>query len=66
VRRRTHIIDPDHFVATRRLRPWCGAFGGMYSPMVEHPDDADCQRCLAREAAEQATLRWEANRGARA
>jgi hypothetical protein len=47
-RRRTHLIDPDHFVQTQRDRPWCGAFGARYSPMVEHPHEADCQRCLDR------------------
>lgn len=49
-RRRTHLIDPEAFVLRGVDRPWCGAFGARYSPMVEHPDDADCARCLQRVA----------------
>lgn len=48
MKRRTHIIDPEHFVATERERPWCGMYGARYSPLVEHPADADCAHCLAR------------------
>lgn len=51
---RIHIIDPDAFVRYGRERPWCGTFGAIYSPLVEHPDDANCQRCERRLRA------WEA------
>lgn len=47
-RRAVHLIDPDTFVRSGRERAWCGSFGSKFSPKVEHPDDADCRRCLAR------------------
>lgn len=48
---RVHLIDPDHFVRTRRERPWCGH--GRYVPMVDDPSDATCQHCLRRATAEE-------------
>jgi hypothetical protein len=52
--RRVHIIDPEAFVRNGTERAWCGAYGAQYSPLVEHPDDANCERCERRLRA------WEA------
>ena len=46
-----HITDPDYFVRTRRVRPWCSH--GRYVPIVDEPEYADCRLCLRRWS------RWE-------
>lgn len=50
--RRVHIIDPEAFVRFGSVWAWCGTYGAQ--KLVEHPDDADCQRCERRLRA------WEA------
>lgn len=45
---RVHLIDPDAFVRHGKEWPWCGH--GHYVPIVEHPDEANCQHCLRKYA----------------
>lgn len=52
--RRVHIMDPEIFVRNGVEHAWCSTFGAQYSALVEHPDDANCQRCFRRLEA------WEA------